>query len=238
MAELGNIEAEKQNDELYIVSVIRNFQECGLRMNNNNEQLIKELKQLEAIRSPEIEAAFKNVEREYFVPEEEDPYAYINTALPIGEEQTISQPSVVAMMLELLEVEPGQRILDIGSGSGWTTALLSFLTGEKGSVIGLERIASLAELGRKNTKDYKNLEIRKAEEGVLGIPGEKFDRILVSAMAQEPPTELLEQLKSGGVLVVPVGIGTEGSLTKYKLNLDGDVDKIEVPGFSFVPLIP
>jgi len=109
------------------------------------------------------------------------------------------------MMMEMLEPYSGQKILDIGSGSGWTTALLGFIAGDDGSVTGLERIDKLVKFGSNNLQKYelKNAEIIQATNE-FGMPNEKFDRILVSAAADEFPSELTTQLRVGGKLVIPV----------------------------------
>ena len=189
----------------------------------------------DALRTPHIMEAFKEVDRKYFVPESFDEYIYIDAPLPIGEDQTISQPSTVSFMLELLEPREGDKILDIGSGSGWTTALLCYIAGESGSVEGLERKDALVEKGRENLAKFDfgpHCTIQKAGER-LGRPGETFDKILVSASSSEIPEELFEQLKPGGVLVIPV----RNSIFRFRKLSDGRITKEEYPGFRFVPLI-
>jgi protein-L-isoaspartate(D-aspartate) O-methyltransferase len=138
-------------------------------------------------------------------------------------------------MLELLEVSPGDSVLDIGSGSGWTTALLADMVGRSGSVTGLEIVPELVAFGWKNLVKYVFpwARISQAEPGVPGIPGKTFDRILVSASAEEFPKSLLDQLVSGGVLVIPVG----ESVFRYRKGMDGSVTTEEFPGFVFVPLL-
>ncbi len=187
------------------------------------------------LHSPQIIAAFEKADRKYFVPEEMSEFTYVDAPLPIGEGQTISQPSTVAFMLELLEPYNGQKILDIGSGSGWTTALLCTIVGEYGSVLGLERISDLVDKGRKNLAQFgfgAHCRIEQAS-GVLGRLGEMFDRILVSASSEEVPTTLFEQLKPGGVLVIPVG----NTIYRFVKTEAGQIIKEAYPGFRFVPLI-
>jgi len=189
----------------------------------------------EILRSPEIIDAFSAVDRKYFVPMALWEHSYVDAPLSLGHEQTISQPSTVAFMLEHLHVQNGDSVLDIGSGSGWTTALLCHLVGDKGSVIGLERVDMLVVQGRKNLSTFhvaKHCRIEKSGEK-LGFPGELFDKILVSASADEIPEELFLQLKIGGTLVIPIG----KSIFKFIKISETEVEKEEFYGFVFVPLI-
>ena len=187
------------------------------------------------LESPEIIDAFSKVDRKYFVPESYGDHIYVDAPLPIGNGQTISQPSTVAFMLENLEPGEGDKVLDIGSGSGWTTALLCCIVGDKGSVTGLERMDALVEQGKENLAKFQFgslCHIQRAGEK-LGLPGEQFDRILVSASADETPEELFLQLKIGGVLVIPV----RNSIFKFKKVSDTYIEREEFYGFVFVPLI-
>jgi len=187
------------------------------------------------LHTPAVIDAFKKVDRRYFVPSSFSEHIYVDAPLPIGEEQTISQPSTVAFMLEQLEPREGDSILDIGSGSGWTTALLCSIVGETGRVTGLERKEVLVEQGRRNLSKFDfpgECRIEKAGES-LGIPEKKFDKILVSASADEIPEVLFSQLKEGGILVVPV----RNSIFKFKKISQTQLESREFPGFVFVPLI-
>ena len=197
-------------------------------------ELVDEMIFSNVLKSPHIIDAFKAVDRKYFVPEALREETYIDYALPIGNGQTISQPSTVAFMLEKLAPQKGDRVLDIGSGSGWTTALLCHIVGEEGSVTGLERVSALVEQGEDNLSqfDFDHGCIKKAGEK-LGVPGEEFDRILVSAAADEIPEELFSQLKVGGILVIPV----ENSIYKFKKLSEEEIKTEEYYGFVFVPLI-
>lgn len=187
------------------------------------------------LKSPQVIDAFRAVDRKYFVPVSFAEYTYIDAPLPIGNDQTISQPSTVAFMLELLAPQKGNKVLDIGSGSGWTTALLCHIVGEKGSVTGLERVGGLVEQGRENLSRFcfdAHCRIEKAGKK-LGMPGEQFDRILVSASADEIPEELFLQLKIDGTLVIPV----RKSIYRFKKTTESQIEKEAFYGFVFVPLI-
>lgn len=146
------------------------------------------------------------IRREGFLPTDLRALAEQDRPLPIGEGQTNSQPRTVATMLELLRVSPGHRVLDVGAGSGWTTALLGYLVGPQGSVTGVELEESLAVWGARNVAVYKMQWVRLYHAlEVLGRPAEApFDRILVSAAAREVPPELVAQLTPAGRMVIPV----------------------------------
>lgn len=201
---------------------------------NSMDALIESMKHYGALRSPRIERAFRVIDRKYFVPAYFEGEIYGDYPLPIGEEQTISQPTTVAFMLELLDAREGDSVLDIGSGSGWTTALLGEIVGSEGSVLGLERQEALVEQGRKNIAPFhfEHVAIERAGEA-LGRPGEQFDRILVSASAPEIPQQLFAQLKPGGVLVIPV----QNSIYRFTKLSETEIRQEEYPGFVFVPLI-
>lgn len=178
-----------------------------------------------------IVKAFEKVEREEFIPDTYRSAAYEDTALPIGQGQTISQPSTIAFMLELLDVQNGQKILEVGSGSGYVLALLSEMN-PKGKVMGTERIEKLVKSSREKLQKYKNVEIFHTPN-VMGLQEHSpFDRILVSASAQEIPQELIEQLKTAGVLVLPV---VNSIMRIEKTHKGNKVEEHE--GFAFVPLV-
>ncbi len=203
-------------------------------MNSLNE-LIESMIFSGVLKSPKIIDAFKIIDRKYFIPKEHLDKTYIDAPLPIGKDQTISQPSTVAFMLELLNPNVGDKVLDIGSGSGWTTALLCQIVGDSGSVIGVERVDELVKKGSYNLSKFKflkNCKIQKADQQ-LGITGETFDKILVSASADKVPNELFKQLKTGGTLVIPI----KNSIFKFIKTTNDEIKVQEFPGFVFVPLI-
>ncbi len=204
-------------------------------MMKNNDQLVDHLIARGVLRSASLINAFRRCDRILFVPEAFYRYAYDDRPLPIGRAQTISQPYTVAIMLELLQPQIGDKILDIGSGSGWTTALLSAAVGDKGVVEGVEIVQSLVEYGNKNLHHAKieNAFITLTDPSTIGKPGEMYDRILVSASASEMPSELFDQLKPEGILVIPI----ENSIWRFAKKYDGTIKSKELPGFMFVPLI-
>lgn len=186
-------------------------------------------------RQERVRKAFDAVRREDFLPPDQRGFAGENRALGIGHRQTNSQPSTVADMLELLVVEPGHRVLDVGCGSGWTTALLAALVGPDGTVRGVELVPELVEQGRQNLSHYPMpwASISQARHDVLGLPSEApFDRILVSAEAERLPHSLVEQLTVGGVMVVPVA----GRMTEVR-RTEGEPVVVRHGYYSFVPLI-
>ena len=197
------------------------------------EELVSKLITEGALKSESVINAFININRKYFVLPEYGEEACNDYPLPIGFGQTISQPYTVAFMLELLEVEEGSKILDIGSGSGWTTAMLAEIAKE-GHVFGVEKVPELVSLGRNNLSRYKFKNAEIIEAGVnLGLGKEApFDRILVSAAAKRIPEELLDQLKIGGIMVVPVNRCIY-KITKVSAT---EIRTEKHSGFYFVPL--
>jgi protein-L-isoaspartate(D-aspartate) O-methyltransferase len=193
------------------------------------EALIRSLK---AQKFPEnILRAFKKVKRENFIPENLKKYTYEDRPLPIGGGQTISQPYTIAFMLMLLELKNKQKILEVGSGSGYVLALMNEIA-KKSQIYGVELRKELAQKSKEVLKDKKNIQIIQGD-GSKGLPKEApFDKILVSAAAEKIPQKLVKQLKVGGIMVAPVKnsiIMIQKFATENKIK--------EFPGFSFVPLI-
>jgi len=200
------------------------------------------------LKTPRVIEAFREIKRVDFLPEDIKELAELNEALPIGFGQTISQPLVVAFMLELLDPRPGEKILDVGSGSGWTSALLAEIVGEKGKVIAIEVIPELKEFGERNVAKYDFVKKERAlficGDGSKGYQKEApFDKILASASAGELPNAWKEQLKVGGRIVTPIGnsiwlfIKKSPSFAKALEGKEAEFEEIEYPGFAFVPLI-
>jgi protein-L-isoaspartate(D-aspartate) O-methyltransferase len=224
---------QKQGMEEYTFYMIEKF--TPLDMNNSNMRLIESLNRTGVLRTPAVEEAFLAVDRKDFVIEKYSGSTYVDKPLPIGFGQTISQPYTVAFLLELLAPQIGDRILDVGSGSGWTTALLAHLVGPEGQVWGVERIPELVQLGKNNIAkySYQNVEIVEAGPEIGLKEYAPYDRILVSAAADEIPPGLLAQLKIGGVLVLPI----RNAIWKVKRKSETEANIEKFEGFVFVPLI-
>jgi len=200
----------------------------------NNIELIDHLIKRRVLVTRSIIDALSKMDRINFIRPEDLNRAYMDNPLSIGYGQTISQPYTVVFMLELLQPEKGNKVLDIGSGSGWTTALLAYIVQKEGSVLGMEKASDLVKFGKSNIEKYNFTNAKIVQSGEkLGKPEEQFDRILVSAAAREVPDELVDQLKIGGRMVIPV----QSSIYKVDKVSEDQVEKDENYGFSFVPLI-
>ena len=187
------------------------------------------------LKVPRVIRAFEQVDRADFLPPPNRIHSMVDKPIPIGAEQTNSQPSLVAQMIQLLQLEEGGRVLDVGAGSGWTSALLSRVVGDRGTVFATERIDELAEVAQANIDQYGFDNVRIATTGDLDHWASEgpFDAILVSANAEELPEEFAGQLKEGGYLIAPV------SDELVIAGRAGDEMVIEhaLPGVDFVPLI-
>lgn len=200
--------------------------------------MIDELKSLGVLRTPRIVAAFQKIDRKVFVPSDLKYRAYENIPLPIGHGQTISQPLTVAIMLEALQPKAGDRVLDVGAGSGWVSALLGDLVGPNGRVMGIERIPMLAAQAQKNLAAFTLPQVRvMAGDASRGWPrSAPYDLIHVAAAAPDIPKELLHQLVPGGRLIIPVGEPVQ-DLALITKKEDNTFSEHRIPGFQFVPLI-
>ncbi len=209
------------------------------KINFEYENLVNSLIKDGYLKTPEIIEAFKKIDRKNFTPKKYKSDAYVNAPLPIGFGQTISQPLTVAFIIELLGPKAGDKILDIGAGSGWVTALLASIVGEKGKIIGVERVPELKEMAERNTAKYNFLEKGVVKivlaDGSKGYKEEAFyDKVISGAAAYgDIPPEWKKQLKIGGKIVAPI----ENSIVVIDKIGKKEYAKKEYFGFSFVPLI-
>lgn len=192
-----------------------------------------------ALKTSEIKEAFCAVKRENFVHERVKGYAYDDNALPIGQGQTISQPSTIAIMLELLGAKKGMKVLEVGSGSGYVLALLARIVGEDGVVFGVEINEKLAEKSVKNldNEGIKNAQVKKGDGSLGWKEKAPFERIIVSCACPYIPKELFNQLAEGGRVVAPVGDqGTQ--IMEVMVKEKGKPLKKTFEGslFTFVPM--
>jgi protein-L-isoaspartate(D-aspartate) O-methyltransferase len=190
-----------------------------------------------AAMSAPVRAAMGKVERHRLVPPGSRDSAYANHPLPIGNGQTISQPYIVALSTDLLQITSTSVVLDVGSGSGYQAAVLAAIARQ---VYGVELIDSLAKNASSRLKElgYRNVEIRTGD-GYAGWPEKApFDAIVVAATAPAIPPALIAQLKPGGRLVIPVGGSYRQDLTLVTKRADGGYDERAVLPVRFVPLVP
>jgi len=186
---------------------------------------------------PALLAAFRAVPRELFVAEADAAYAYDDSPLPIPAEQTISQPYIVALMIHLARVRPGQRVLEVGAGSGYAAAVLGRIAG---TVVAVERHAELATLAAERLErlGYANVRVVHGD-GAQGVPeAAPFDAIILSAAASEVPAALPGQLRRGGALVMPLGAPNDVQrLVRITRVEEGGFDREELGAVRFVPLV-
>lgn len=199
--------------------------------------LIDYLKDSGFLTDVQVESAFRNIPRHEFVPTSELDRAYYNEPIPIMKDQTISQPGVVSRMTEWLDIKKGQKILEIGTGSGWQSALLSYLV-KTGTVYSVERHPELAKFARDN---LEKLGIDNAhvilDDGSIGYAdASPYDRIIVTAACTEIPLPLLEQLGENGLIIAPVGDSSQ-SLVLLKKTSQGIVEIKNQSNYVFVPFL-
>ncbi len=180
--------------------------------------------------------AMLRVKRHLFVPPERSDQAYGDYPLPIGEGQTISAPHMVAMMCDYLDLKKGDKVLEVGAGSGYHAAVIAELIGVEGHLYTVERIPWLVEFSMKNMKraGYKNVTVTHGD-GTLGLPEHApYDKISVTCAAPDVPPPLIEQLKTGGKMVIPLGGYTQ---KLYLLEKKNGIEKNRKCDVVFVPLI-
>ena len=197
------------------------------------EKMVETQIKARGVKDPHVLSAMLKVERHLFVPKEFQSSAYSDQPLPIGEGQTISQPYIVALMTELLELKGGERVLEVGTGSGYQAAILGELAKEVYTIEIMEPLASSAknllfELG------YRNITV-KAGDGYLGwAEAAPFDAIMVTAAPDHIPKPLLDQLKEGGRMVLPVG--TYSQELKKIVKRSGKIETADIIPVVFVPM--
>jgi len=204
-------------------------------------ELVDQLINNKILKSPAIVAAFKKIQRRDFVLPTSQGSADLDNPQQIGFGQTISQPSTVAFMLELCQPKDGEVVLDVGSGSGWTAALLAQIVGPTGRVYGVERINELKEFGEQNAEKYKLVSSGRVTfisgDGSKGLPEfAPYDIIHVGAAAGAIPEPLLKQLRIGGRLIIPVGVDDHEVVLVRRVG-EKEYQERRFPGFAFVPLI-
>lgn len=199
------------------------------------KRMVEEQLEVRGIKGRKVLDVFKKVERHKFMPEAVRESAYADFPIPIGEGQTISQPYIVALMTECLNLTGNEKVLEIGTGSGYQTAILAELSKE---VYSIERFATLAKRAQELLIEigYVNVKI-KIGDGTLGWPEEApFDRIIITAASVRVPFPLSVQLKEGGKLILPLGESFSQILTIYEKK-NGKLEPSQICGCVFVPLV-
>jgi protein-L-isoaspartate(D-aspartate) O-methyltransferase len=201
------------------------------------DEMIERQLRRRGISDSHILKAFRDVPREAFVSPEIAHLAYGDHPLPIEAEQTISQPYIVALMIQATDVKPGDRVLEIGAGSGYAAAVIGRIAAH---VVAIERQAELVAIARErmNRLGIRNVEIVEGD-GSLGCPGEApFDAILAAASGSHVPEPLMDQLAPGGRIVMPLGDpGSVQQLVKATKQPDGNIKREDLGAVRFVPLI-
>ncbi len=227
-----------------MLTVAAGFTARAAQMEQAREELIETIQELAAETadetgiasfSPRVVEALRNVPREAFVPENQKRHAYRNRALPIGEGQTISQPYIVALMTELLQLRPGDKVLEIGTGSGYQAAILGELASH---VYSIEIVEPLGTAARQTLErlGYGNITVRIGD-GYAGWPEEApFDAVIVTAAPPYIPDALIEQLKPGGRMVIPVGGYAQDLMLLVKQENGTAINKTVIP-VAFVPMV-
>ena len=204
------------------------------------EQIVRHAQQAvetgHATLSPRVLHALQTVPRHEFVPAELRAFAYVDSPLPIGFDKTTSQPFIIALMTDVLDPQPGEKVLEIGTGLGYQAAILAELAGQ---VYSVEIIEELAHSARRRLVDrgVENVRIRVGD-GSLGWPEHApFDKVLVAAAPELIPTALLSQLKSGGRMVIPAGLESAQKLIEVRKNPSGNLKTRELLAVRFSTLM-
>lgn len=199
------------------------------------EEMVEFQIRARGVRDERVLAAMRKIARHLFVPKGYERFAYEDRPLPIGEGQTISQPYIVAVMTEQLELKPQDRVLEVGTGSGYQAALLAELAG---TVVSIERLASLADRAQQNLAQAGVTGVKVVVgDGTEGYPPEApYDAVIVTAASPSVPDPLIDQLAEGGRLIAPIGPRECQDLVKL-VKREGKVERIPLGGVCFVPLI-
>ncbi len=202
---------------------------------HEREKMVEFQVRARGVRDERVLAAMRKIPRHLFVPKNWERASYEDRPLPIGEGQTISQPYIVAVMTEQLELTPDDRVLEVGTGSGYQAALLAELAG---TVISIERLPELADRARQNLARAGVTGVRVVVgDGTQGYPPEApYDAIIVTAASPSVPKPLVDQLAEGGRLIAPIGPRECQDLVKL-VKRKGVVENIPLGGVCFVPLI-
>ncbi len=199
--------------------------------------LINSLRASRFLNDDNVESAFRDIPRHEFVPTSELNRAYYNGPLAIMKDQTISQPGVVSRMTEWLDLKDGQKILEIGTGSGWQTAILSYLVGT-GTVYSVEFHSELVKFARENLEKFQldNVHVILGDGSLGYTQASPYDRIIITAACTKIPLPLLEQLDENGLIIAPVGNSSQ-SLVLLKKTPEGIIEIKNQSNYIFVPLL-
>jgi protein-L-isoaspartate(D-aspartate) O-methyltransferase len=204
------------------------------------KEVVGHLEKIGYLKDPVIKKAMMKIKREDFVSSDYRVDAYIDTPLPISGGATISAPHMHAISMEALELKSGDKVLEVGAGSGILLAYMKEIIGEKGEVFGIEFEKETFDFAKKNLKNtgYLDKVTLIHGDGSLGLPGEApFDKILISAAAPDLPKPLVEQLKKGGIILVMIGSPSgHQELVRGRKTEDGKLKKENMGGVIFVPL--
>jgi protein-L-isoaspartate(D-aspartate) O-methyltransferase len=188
------------------------------------------------IRSENVREAFLSVAREKFVPVDIRHYSYEDRPLPIGDGQTISAPSMVAIMLEQSDLSQGQKVLEIGTGSGYNACLIGHMVGNE-NIITIERIGQLCERARNNLQACEAVIKVVCGDGTLGYPPySPYDRIIITAAAPRFPEPLIDQLRAGGKIIAP--IGSRGAVQQLKIGIKNEKGELSVQSGGYCVFVP
>lgn len=207
-------------------------------MRKDKELLIEHIKR-SVDPKKEVLMAMKKIRREDFIARELSKHAYADNPLPTKEGQTISQPSIIALMTDMLDLKKGQRVLEIGSGSGYQAAIMAEIVKPKGHVYSVEKIEKLVEFSRKNLEraGYSEYVTVIKGDGSEGFPPKApYDRIMVTAACPALPKPLTEQLKDPGIMILPVGGRYLQNLIKVEKGRGKIKESVSIP-CVFVPLL-